>query len=192
MSGIYLIELLNTGRFYVGSSSRLNQRLKEHFRELLAGKHTPKLQRAYDKYGPSAFVAGVLEEVPEENLTEREQFWIDWLDASRMGLNTSHASDCPMRGRRGDENPLFRRPKSIEHRLRIAASKRRYTPTIEHIAAARRGRTNYAVSLVTRLKLSEASAGKTKSFLTRYRMSLAAQKRARRLDGTWISSALVS
>lgn len=48
-NGVYMLHNYETGGYYLGSSCDLNRRLKDHTRELKAGKHKNyKLQAAYD------------------------------------------------------------------------------------------------------------------------------------------------
>lgn len=80
-SGIYVIENSITGDVYVGSTCTFQKRIRRHFRELRQGTHhSTYLQRAFDKYGESAFTAHLAEEVPEKShLIAREQLWIEAL-----------------------------------------------------------------------------------------------------------------
>lgn len=55
-AGLYAITCGITGRFYVGSSRRIADRLGRHRRDLRAGRHhCIPLQRAWAKYGEDAF-----------------------------------------------------------------------------------------------------------------------------------------
>lgn len=77
-SGIYQIICKPTGKVYVGSAVWLAKRKRHHREALLAGRHHSQyLQKAWNKYGPDAFEFLVLEYCEKENLTEREQFYID-------------------------------------------------------------------------------------------------------------------
>jgi group I intron endonuclease len=75
---------------YVGSATNLYRRKTQHFSDLHLGKHSnQKLQRAYAKYGPDAFMFDVLEYVLiPEMLTGREQHFIDtlkpWFNIARV------------------------------------------------------------------------------------------------------------
>lgn len=94
-SGIYKITNKITGKCYVGSTKDFNKRWKRHFKDLREGKHhSIKLQRSYNKYGEDVFVCEVVEEVPytKDVILEREQFWINKLDAYEHGYNIGEAS----------------------------------------------------------------------------------------------------
>lgn len=76
--GIYRIIHIETDRCYVGQSIDINKRWKQHILDLNAERHhAVHLQRAWTKYGDNAFTFEILEECNLENLTEREQFWMD-------------------------------------------------------------------------------------------------------------------
>lgn len=82
-TGIYKIENMETGDFYIGSSSKLKERLRKHKRYLRKGIHGNEfLQRSFDKYGKDAFQFAIIEsEFSEiETLRDREQFFIDKLE----------------------------------------------------------------------------------------------------------------
>lgn len=73
--------ILNTanGKRYVGSSVQTKRRWISHKTQLRRQVHgNPHLQSAWNKYGESAFVFSILEEVQNESdLVMREQYWMD-------------------------------------------------------------------------------------------------------------------
>jgi group I intron endonuclease len=82
-SGVYCIRNTVSGRVYVGSAVDLHRRWIVHRSKLGLGKHhSPALQRSWIKHGAGAFIFEVLEEVEPALLIEREQYWIDTLDAT--------------------------------------------------------------------------------------------------------------
>jgi group I intron endonuclease len=89
-SGIYAIVNLKNNKFYIGSSKNLYKRTQhEHKRSLDLNKHpNVYLQRAYNK-DSKYFIFIVLEKVNIDNLLEREQSWIDELNACEDGYNLS-------------------------------------------------------------------------------------------------------
>lgn len=79
-SGIYRIECLGNGKFYVGSSKDILKRWKHHAYELRRNQHRATfLQRSYNKYGPDSLVFSVLQYVGYKVLGEAEKHWIDLL-----------------------------------------------------------------------------------------------------------------
>ena len=79
-SGIYCIINLKNQKRYVGSSKNIYQRLQKHRAYLRKNMHeNQKLQNSWNKYGEDVFQYYVLEFCSEEDLTKREQFYIDTL-----------------------------------------------------------------------------------------------------------------
>ena len=80
-SGIYKIENLVNGKFYIGSAERLVKRKNNHLCYLRNGTHTNiKLQRAFNKYGEDYFKFSIIETCENNLLIEREQYYIDSLN----------------------------------------------------------------------------------------------------------------
>lgn len=78
-SGIYRISNLHTGDCYIGQASNLQKRRHNHLSDLRKQQHgNQRLQRAWNKYGASAFLYAVIEICPIESLTEREDHWMNW------------------------------------------------------------------------------------------------------------------
>lgn len=141
--GIYVIRNVISGRCYVGSSFNIERRFNAHRSLLKHGKHhSPSLQRAWDKYGSTAFEFGILEIVDGiDGLLAAEQKHIELLNAAdaRLGYNVS-----PVAGtRRGVPQPDSVRkklsaerkgvPKSAETRAKMAlAAKARPPKSEEH------------------------------------------------------------
>jgi len=79
--GIYIIRNLENGKVYIGQSTDLMRRLREHKRMLKKGEHpNTLLQRSYNAHD-GRFSFKVLEECPESLLDEREVYWISHFDA---------------------------------------------------------------------------------------------------------------
>lgn len=78
-SGIYRIRNAANSKVYVGSAVNLAARWRQHLSLLRRGlHHSVKLQRAWNKYGESAFDFTVLEYAPgDSQLVKVEQRWID-------------------------------------------------------------------------------------------------------------------
>jgi len=87
-SGIYLIINLQNNKFYVGSAVNLRKRKNKHLQQLRNNKHDNQyLQNSFNKYGESNFVFVSIEDVSNRNnLTIREQYWIDTLDATNKEI----------------------------------------------------------------------------------------------------------
>jgi len=149
-SGIYCIRHdVDGGRVYIGSSVSLKARWKSHRTQLRQGKHhAAHLQRAWLKYGESAFVFEVLEYVPNvAELIIREQSWIDVAGAINplTGFNM-----CPIAG--------------------SSLGAKQTEATRAKISAARMGHVH---SAETRIAMSIALTGKSPTQETRERLRMA-------------------
>lgn len=105
-SGIYVIQNLVNGKYYVGSAVRLQKRWKYHRWSLLKNRHGNRhLQNAWDKYGEQSFVFNVLEYVEPERLLDRETFWIQLLRATDRdyGYNIAFIAGSNLGTKRTDE-----------------------------------------------------------------------------------------
>ena len=144
--GIYLIFCLANQRAYVGQSVNVKSRLGAHQSRLRGGKHpNDYLQNAYNKYGVDMFVFKPLEYLEDDsvdNMTIREQYWIDQFDAmdSRRGFNMMEAGKAGRHSKeskkkmskamKGKKKP----PLTDEHRSNLSAAAKAYTFTEEHKA----------------------------------------------------------
>ena len=88
--GIYKITNLKNNKAYIGQSTDIKTRWKNHKKELENNSHrNSHLQNAFNKYGEEAFEFRILEETFEENLDDAEEYWIDYFDSTnpRKGYN---------------------------------------------------------------------------------------------------------
>lgn len=105
ISGIYVIENILNGKVYVGSSVHIKRRTTIHRSCLRGGYHgNEHLQRAWTKYGESAFEFRIVQHCPEEDLTTTEQYWLDKLSSEAEVYNVAIATDSSMRGRKMPES----------------------------------------------------------------------------------------
>ena len=78
MGAVYNISCLPNDKFYIGSSKNPSARWKSHRDRLNKGSHENcRLQKAWEVYGYEGFRFVVVEEVSDNMLLEREQWWID-------------------------------------------------------------------------------------------------------------------
>lgn len=88
--GIYRITDLTTGKSYIGQSVDIKERFRQHIKSALTyGKATNKLYSTMQKSGVHNFTFEILEEVPRENLNERETYWIEFYKTKDFGLNAT-------------------------------------------------------------------------------------------------------
>lgn len=111
-SGIYCIVNTDNQKKYVGSSKNIYQRLQKHRAYLRKNMHeNKKLQNSWNKHGEDSFQYYILEFCPEEQLIEREQFYIDtikpWyniiLEVSRLKMSKETRIKMSMSRKKGFE-----------------------------------------------------------------------------------------
>jgi group I intron endonuclease len=151
MRGVYTIELIGTGRCYVGSTKNTTKRWRDHIKSLRLGTHhCSHLQRAWLKYGEKAFRFDLVEEVPLGIcLLEREQ---EWMDKTLEKFNTCPKAGSPLGMKLTTEQcekisrALSGKPKSDAHRAacsegqRIRAKRPEEQERIEAFAKNRLGK----------------------------------------------------
>lgn len=177
-SGIYAIVHPPSGRPYIGSSRDIIGRWAGHQKQLQAGTHgNSHLQRAWGKYGRSAFRFIILEHCHISELLSREQFWIDQTQAANkeFGFNLSpmaHAA-CPgEEGRRSIAESNRRRigkpwrpsdPEAWKAKISASRTGKKYGPRDlsigQKIAASLKGQ---PLSEERKAKISAAHTGKVR------------------------------
>ena len=100
--GVYAIVNAIDGKAYIGSSTRLPRRWKEHLSDLRKGTHrNTHLQHAYTKYGADAFDYRILEIIDDPAaLPAAEWRWIvQWNTLARThGYNLRSETTPPLHG----------------------------------------------------------------------------------------------
>lgn len=94
MGFIYKIENQINHKVYIGQTKRtIGERWIEHLE-----MHHPEvpLYRAFIKYGISNFFIEQIEECPNENLDEREIFWINYYNSFENGYNATRGGSTPI------------------------------------------------------------------------------------------------
>jgi hypothetical protein len=88
--GIYKLSFQGIDKVYIGQSSNIENRLKQHIRKLLKNTHyNPKMQEAY-LINCTLPILKILEEVKDASLmSTREIYWIDYFNSYHQGLNST-------------------------------------------------------------------------------------------------------
>lgn len=88
-TGIYKITECASEMAYVGQSTDIASRFKQHIKRGL-GAETPtqnKLYPAMKKLGPESFMFEILEECSRDKLDEREDYWQDFYKVKEFGYS---------------------------------------------------------------------------------------------------------
>ena len=177
MIGIYCILNKNNGKIYIGSSANIARRITTHKYKLRDNIHiNSNLQRAYNRQGKHSFHFITLEITTENNLIEREQFWIDsYKESKTYNINPIAANPPNRRGVKLSE----------EHRKKIGEAgkgKKRSKETIKRITKANKGKNKgRKLSKEHKKKLSILFKGRNKgiklSDKTKRKMAIARKER---------------
>lgn len=97
--GVYAIKNSENGKIYIGSSTDIQRRYRQHIAKIVKGEHhSAKLQHDFNSYGRSAFRFSVVEVLWGEDaaiLREREQYYIDKYQAWDVGYNERRIAGGP-------------------------------------------------------------------------------------------------
>lgn len=88
-SGIYKITRKSTGEIYIGRAVSVDKRWTEHVKMAfsIGSIAHSTLHTLMEKEGVWNFTFELLEEVPKEQLNEREKYYVDFYDSKNFGLN---------------------------------------------------------------------------------------------------------
>ena len=95
MGYIYKITNNINNKIYIGQTIRsLEKRWKEHIFKSKSGDHMNlPLARAIRKYGAENFTISLIEEVADEELNDREKYYINYYDSYHTGYNATLGGD---------------------------------------------------------------------------------------------------
>lgn len=184
---VYIIRNLVTSRVYVGSSTNPRQRWTAHKSQLNRGSHhSIYLQRAWEKYGPDAFVFEIIESrIAADRLLEREDYFHKHF-ASIVGVYNS----APVAG---STLGLKLGPHSAEHRAKLSASHMGKRLSKEHRAAVGNAHRGKVLSAEHKAALAKAAHERVHKAETRIKLSLAAMsisdETRRKRSASWKASA---
>lgn len=161
--GIYMIRCNPTQKIYVGKTSSFLVRWRNHLNSLNIGKHYNQyLQRAWDKYGVSAFTFEVLIRLGEDDLAWWESFYSSLLSSTdkRFGFNLTIPS------KEGTHRH------SEETKAKIGAAHRGKKLSDDHKAAVSRAQLGTKHSEEHKRKIGDSGKGKMHTEETKAKMSL--------------------
>ena len=90
MIGIYKIENKINGKVYIGQSKDIERRWEEH---KSCRKPNAILTIVFQKYGVSNFDFSVIEECQQDELDEREKYWIQYYNSFEDGYNLTRGGN---------------------------------------------------------------------------------------------------
>ena len=137
--GIYGIRNMVSGKWYVGQSLNVEQRIRQHKADLRYKHHfNDHLQKAVIKYGLKNFAFRILEETPESMLDVRECAWIEYHKSidQKYGYNQSTGGHLTRHHSKESLRKMSKSQKGRHHsketRRRMSeANKRRPPPSEE-------------------------------------------------------------
>lgn len=92
--GVYGILCLRNNKWYVGQSTNVLKRLKNHVYNLRKGKHGGVLlQSAYNKHGEDSFRVKILSYCAIEELDEKEIYFIEHFNSIENGYNIENGGN---------------------------------------------------------------------------------------------------
>lgn len=93
--GIYKITNKINGKVYIGQSVNIQKRWIKHKSNLRLNKSNTILYYAFKKYGIENFLFEIIEECTQQDLNEREIYWIKYYDSTNRdnGYNISLGGD---------------------------------------------------------------------------------------------------
>lgn len=114
--GIYKIKNIINGKIYIGLSSNIKQRWRNHKNMLIRNDHfNIFLQRSWNKYGEENFVFEIVEECIKEELSKKEIFYIKLYKTNNdmYGYNLSSGGDNPKINEQSLLNKSFKYSKRV-------------------------------------------------------------------------------
>ena len=102
----YIYKIVNdiNEKIYIGQTTRtIQERWKEHIKESLGTRANHPIYRAMRKYGNEHFQIHLIEEVDNNQLDEREEYWIKYYDTYCNGYNATLGGG----GKRTDYTQIF-------------------------------------------------------------------------------------
>lgn len=94
--GIYKITNQINGKVYIGQSIHIKQRWKEHISDAIKEYSDAPIHRAIRKYGKENFLFEIIEECDQQELNDKERYWISHFNSTVRGngYNLTYGGDC--------------------------------------------------------------------------------------------------
>ena len=105
--GIYKITNKINQKCYIGCSKNIEKRWSSHKSESVLDQfpqYNYSIHKAFRKYGLDNFSFEIIEEIDENQLFDREKYWISFYNSYNCGYNETEGGDCgPVMF--GEDNP---------------------------------------------------------------------------------------
>ena len=138
MIGIYSITNKINGKRYIGQSINIDNRWKEHIRNIDNPNKNNTIYKALRKYGLENFIFEVLEECTESELDDKEIYWIEYYDSYNNGYNMNTGGN----GRRIDYDYLVSQYKIYKNIYETAKQSNCHWHTVSNALKTKRIITN--------------------------------------------------
>lgn len=103
--GIYKITNKINQKIYIGQSKNIEYRWKQHIYEMNENyKSHYSIHKALKKYGIENFTFEIIEITKEEELFDREKYWIQYYNSYNKGYNETVGGDSGL-ALKGEKNP---------------------------------------------------------------------------------------
>lgn len=138
--GIYKIENVLDGKFYIGQTIRLSSRFSQHRNRLANNKHdNPHLQYAWNKYGGNQFIFKLILICEKDELTYYEQALVNALNPAynirRVCVDSNRGIKYSEERRKkmsevisGEKHHYFGKHFSEEHKRHISEGRKNQPP----------------------------------------------------------------
>lgn len=122
MTGIYKFTNKITGLAYIGQSKNIKNRINAHkqtaFNKSASNKnYYCQFYKALREYGLENFELDILEECLEEQLNERETYWIAYYDTFHNGYNMTPGGDG-VKNNEGEKHPRHKLTEAQVYEIR--------------------------------------------------------------------------
>jgi group I intron endonuclease len=148
--GIYCFENLINNKKYIGQSVHIEARLNAHISMLRGGyDDSLVLQNAWNKYGEDNFKYYILEECFEEELNDKEKYWIKELKThvSFGGYNISMGGSSGMLGRKHTDESRKKMSEALKGRTISEETKKNMSKSMMGHVASEETKKKMSISL---------------------------------------------